>query len=301
MTKYSHQTAPTQFVEAAGVRFAYRRFGKPGGVPLVFNMHFTGTMDHWDPLVTDGLAATREVILFNNAGISSTSGKVPTSIEEMAANAVAFIKALGFAKVDVLGFSMGGFVAQALAVAEPGLVRRLILVGSGPRGGEGMATLTPEAQAAFGAKYAQPDDVWLKVFFAPSEASQAAGRAFLKRFRQRVVDRDPEIDRDVEPAQITAICKWGILRTDALDYLHEITQPTLVINGSDDVIVYTVNSLVLQQNIPNAKLILYPDSNHGSLYQYPALFVTDVTRFLDATFPFPIQEELEESWLEKSG
>src|ERR1700693_1674263 len=165
MTQHSHQTAPTQFVDAAGVRFAYRRFGTSAGVPLVLNMHFTGTMDHWDPLVTDGLAATREVILFNNAGISSTSGEVPASVEEMGANAAAFIKALGLAKVDVLGFSLGGFVAQALTVANPGLVRRLILVGTGPRGGEAMATLTPEAQAVFGATYANPDELWLGVFF----------------------------------------------------------------------------------------------------------------------------------------
>src|SRR5712671_6371749 len=140
MAQHTHHTAPTQFVDAAGIRFAYRRFGKSGGVPLVFNMHFTGTMDHWDPLVTDGLAATREVILFDNAGISSTSGETPASVEEMAANAAAFIKALGLAKVDVLGFSIGGTVAQALTIAEPGLVRRLILVGTGPRGGEGMAS-----------------------------------------------------------------------------------------------------------------------------------------------------------------
>ena len=126
MTQPSHQTAPTQFVDAAGVRFAYRRFGTSGGVPLVLNMHFTGTMDHWDPLVTDGLAATREVIPFNNAGISSTSGEVPASVEEVAVNAAAFIGALGLAKVDVLGFSLGGLVAQALTVAERGLVRRLV-------------------------------------------------------------------------------------------------------------------------------------------------------------------------------
>src|ERR1700731_5040401 len=164
---HTHQTAPTQFVNTAGVRFAYRRFGKSTGVPLVFNMHFTGTMDHWDPLVTDGLAATREVILFNNAGISSSSGEVPSSAEEMAANAAGFIKALGLAKVDVLGFSLGGFVAQALTLAYPALVRRLVLVGTGPRGGEGMATLTREAQAGFGATYANPDEVWLCVFFTP--------------------------------------------------------------------------------------------------------------------------------------
>src|SRR5258708_7690513 len=168
---HTHQTAPTQFVEANGIRFAYRRFGKSGGVPLVFNQHFTGTMDHWDPAVTDGLAATREVILFNNAGISSTSGEVPTSVEEMAVNAAAFIRALGLARVDVLGFSLGGFVAQALTVANPGLVRRLILVGTGPRGGEGMVTLTPEAQAVFAKTYPKPDGLWLCVFFTSTPAS----------------------------------------------------------------------------------------------------------------------------------
>jgi pimeloyl-ACP methyl ester carboxylesterase len=290
-TIHTHQTAPTQFVEAKGIRFAYRRFGKSGGVPLVFNMHFTGTMDHWDPLVTDGLAASREVVLFNNAGISSTSGEVPASVEEMAANAAAFIKALGLAKVDVLGFSLGGLVAQALTAATPDLVRRLILVGTGPRGGEGMATLTPEAQAVFGAAYANPDELWLRVFFTPTEASQAAGRAFLKRFRLRQEGRDPEVSEKVAPAQITAIGKWGTPRADAFDYLRKITHPTLVINGSHDVIVYTVNSLILQQNLPNAQLILYPDSNHGSQYQYPALFVADVTRFLDAVVPFPTQKD----------
>jgi pimeloyl-ACP methyl ester carboxylesterase len=289
-TAHTHQTAPTQFVEANGIRFAYRRFGKSGGVPLVFNMHFIGTMDHWDPLVTDGLAAKREVILFNNAGISSTSGEVPTSVEEMAANAAAFIKALGLAKVDILGFSLGGFVAQALTVAELGLVRRLILVGTGPRGGERMATLTPEAQAAFTKTYANPDELWLGVFFTPTEASQAAGRTFLRRFRLRQEGRDPEVSEKVAPAQITAIGKWGAPRWGAFDYLREIINPTLVINGSHDVIVYTANSLILQRNLPNAQLVLYPDSNHGSQYQYPALFVGDVTRFLAADVPFPMVE-----------
>src|ERR1700730_11591098 len=140
MIQHSHQTAPTQFVDAAGIRFAYRRFGKSGGVPLVFNMHFTGTMDHWDPLVTDGFGATREVILFNNAGISSSSEEVPTTVEEMGANASAFIKALGLKQVDVLGFSIGGFVGQEITLQAPELVRRLVLVGTGPRGGQNNAT-----------------------------------------------------------------------------------------------------------------------------------------------------------------
>lgn len=289
MSQHNHHTVPTQFVDAAGIRFAYRRFGKTGGVPLVFNMHFVGTMDHWDPLVTDGLAATREVVLFNNAGVSSTSGEVPNSVEDMASNAAAFIRALGLAKADILGFSLGGLVAQALAVGAPDLVRRLILVGTGPRGGEGMASLTPEAQAIFGAEYTNPDEVWLGAFFTPSERSQAAGRAFLKRFRLRTEDRDRDVSDRVAPAQLEALAKWGAPSTSALGYLRAITQPALVVNGSHDVLIYSVNSLILQQNLPNAQLIVYPDANHGSQYQYPKLFVDDVTRFLGAETPFPIQ------------
>ena len=290
MTRHTHQTAPTQFVEANGIRFAYRRFGKAGGAPLVFNMHFIGTMDHWDPAVTDGIAGDREVILFDNAGISLSSGEVPTSVEEMAEDAIAFVKALGLAEIDVLGFSLGGLIAQTMAIAEPKLIRRVVLVGTGPRSGEGMATLTPEAQQIFGATYENPDDLWLRVHFTPSERSQAAGRAFLRRVHLRVEDRDPDVNERVGPAQIEAIGKWGAPRADAFAYLRGLTQPALVVNGSSDVIIYTVNSLILQQNLPNAQLILYPDSNHGSQFQYPSLFVADVARFLGAETPFLTSE-----------
>jgi pimeloyl-ACP methyl ester carboxylesterase len=280
MTDHHHQTAPTQFIEANGIRFAYRRFGRPGGVPLVFNQHFTGTMDHWDPAVTDGFAGDREVILFNNAGVSSSSGKVPTSIEKMGANAVAFIKALGLTKVDVLGFSIGGFVAQEIALQAPDLVRRLVLVGTGPRGGEGMATLTPEAQEIFGATYDEPDHLWLRVHFTTSGKSQAAGREFLKRFRQRARNRDPEVNDKVAPAQLEAISEWGAPRDKPFEYLKSIRQPALVVNGGKDVIVYSVNSFILQQHLPDAELVLYPDANHGSQYQYPKRFVQQVSAFL---------------------
>ena len=282
MTEHNHQTAPTQFVEANGIRFAYRRFGNTAGVPLVFNQHFTGTMDHWDPAVTDGFAKDREVILFNNAGVSSSSGEVPTTFEKMGGNAVAFIKALGLTKVDVLGFSIGGFVAQEITLQAPDLVRRLVLVGTGPRGGEGMTTLTPEAQEIFGASYDEPDHLWLHVHFTRSEQSQAAGREFLKRFRLRSENRDPEVNEKVAPAQIEAIAKWGAPQEKPFEYLKSIRQPTLVVNGGKDVIIYSVNSFILQQHLPNAQLILYPDANHGSQYQYPELFVRHVSMFLSA-------------------
>jgi pimeloyl-ACP methyl ester carboxylesterase len=276
MTQHNHQTAPTQFVEANNIRFAYRRFGKTGGAPLVFNQHFRGTMDYWDPAITDGLARNREVILFNNAGVSSSSGKVPTSFQEMGANAIAFIKALGPTQVDVLGFSIGGMVAQEITAQAPDLVRRLILVGTGPRGAD---MSTSKSAEIFAGAYDPPEHLWLAVHFSPSASSRAAGLAFLKRKLLRQ-DRDPEVSEEAAAAQREAIGKYIAPVEGVLDYLKRIPQPALIVQGSNDVIIPTVNSYVLQQNLPNAKLILYPDANHGSFYQYPQLFVSDADRFL---------------------
>jgi pimeloyl-ACP methyl ester carboxylesterase len=284
MKTYTAITVPTQFVEANGIRFAYRRWGKPGGIPLVFNQHFTGNLDNWDPAVVDGLTPEREVILFNNAGIASSTGEVPSTFAGMARNAGAFIDALGLKQIDLLGFSIGGMVAQQIVIDRPELIRKLILIGTAPRNldaGNGEGHITPETASIFGAAYNPPENLWLKVFFTDSEASQAAGRAFLKRYLSRTENRDASISEKVAPAQIAAVGEWGAQPGERFTYLKNIHHPTLVVSGNHDVIVYTVNSLHLVQNLPNAKLILYPDSNHGSWYQNHEEFVSEANRFLN--------------------
>ena len=280
MTQYAHDTAPTQFVEAGGIRFAYRRFGTPERTPIVFFQHFMGNLDDHDPALSDGFATDREVILFNNTGVASTSGLVPETIEQMATDATRFIEALGLATVDLVGHSMGGLVAQQLAIQRPDLVRRLVLVGTGPRGGERIGQLPPETAALFGLTYPRQEDMWLPILFAPSDISQKLGRDYVDRIVARK-DRDEAFSEQSVIAQRTAIGTYGAAKDPAYRILKSITGPVLVVNGTDDTVIPTINSYILQQFLPNAQLVIYPDANHGAHFQYPALFLKHARLFLD--------------------
>jgi len=274
---YMHVTAPTQYVEANGIRFAHRRFGKETGVPLLFMQHFRGGMDNWDPAITDGFAKGRPVILFNNAGVASSSGETPSTIEAMAEYAADFVNALGLSQVDLLGFSIGGYVAQALSLQRPKLVRCLMLVGTGPRGGE---PTTDSLQRARTLPEGGLED-FLYLFFSPSASSQAAGRAFWERRHLRKNDVDPPSSPQTMKAQAAAFTEWLQARGERFSELKGITQPALVVNGNRDIMIPTINSFTLSQHIPNAQLIIYPDSGHGSLFQYPDLFLFHARKFLD--------------------
>ena len=280
MTEFTHDTAPTQYAEGGGIRFAYRRFGMPERPPLVFFQHFMGTLDDHDPALSDAFASDREVILFDNAGVASSSGTVPGTIEAMARDAITFIDALGLNTVDLVGHSMGGLVAQEVALGRPDLVRRLVLVGTGPRGGEGLGALPAWVAELFTRKYERQEDMWLPILFAPTGSSQAAGRAYIERITARA-DRDMPFSDQSVSAQRAALAAYGAAKDPAYAHLKGLRLPVLVVNGSDDIVIPTINSYILQQFLPDAELILYPDANHGSHFQYPELFVRHARIFLD--------------------
>jgi len=274
-------TAPTQILETSKEKYAYRRFGPRNGTPLLFLQHFTGTLDNWDPFVTDPLAATHDVILFDNAGVGRSSGTVPSSMAGMAAHALAFLDGLGIKTCDVLGFSLGGMVAQQMALDRPTSIRKLILAGTAPRGGEDIMHLD---KPSIGPHLQNPNlkgyEVLQKIFFAPTETSQAAGKAFIGRLMLRQQDRDPQPSPDVAPAQIAAFRDWEQMKKQSFADLKEIRQPALIVNGVRDEMVPIRNSYLLAENLPNAVLLTYPDAGHGGIFQWHESFTKQAAAFL---------------------
>ncbi|WP_043665187.1 alpha/beta fold hydrolase [Streptomyces xylophagus] len=273
----SYAKAPARTVSAGGVTYAYRELGPKGGIPVVFFVHLAATLDNWDPRIVDPVAKGRHVIAFDNRGVGASTGQVPDSVEAMADDAYAFVRALGYDKIDVFSFSLGGMVAQALVVKHPGLVRKLVLTGTGPKGGKDMdkvarvtywdilrATLTRSDPKEF-------------LFFNRNATGKPAARAFVNRLKERTVDRDAEIKTKAFQTQLKAIKKWG---RSAPDDLSSITQPTLIANGDNDRMVPSVLSEDLHRRIKGSELIIYPDSGHGGIFQYHDRFAPVAVEFL---------------------
>jgi pimeloyl-ACP methyl ester carboxylesterase len=276
---HTHETVPTSFIDVKGTRFAYRSFGKNTGIPVIFLQHFTGTMDNWDPAVTNELAKNHPVILFDNKGVGSSDGNTPESVAEMAKDAFDFIDALGYEKVDLLGFSLGGFIAQNLAENHPGLVRKLILAGTGPKGSEGLNELLNVVGSGM---VDGPAKVLRNIFFTKTTLGREAGEQFLLRLQSRKEGRDiPASDATVH-AQAKAIITFGYEADTTHQQLRNIKQPVLIVNGTEDLIVPSLNSFTLSQHLVNSKLILWSDSGHGGLFQYHQDFVNEAEAFLAA-------------------
>jgi pimeloyl-ACP methyl ester carboxylesterase len=269
----------TEYVDVSGTRIAYRCFGADTrSRPLLFMQHYYGNMDHWDPSVTNGFARDRKVFLFSYQGVGLSEGVSPDSVEDLATVTAAFIEALGLRKVDILGFSLGGMIAQELCLRDLPFVDRVILLSTGPRGGEGM-----EFAELDGGRPPESEEDWLAAFFTQSESSQQAGREFIARTKLRTSDRDLPPSKTVAQNQLMAIRGWG-KQTSGERYadLNRIKHPTLVVTGLRDVVLPAINSFILADKIPNAYLIAYPDSGHGAYAQYHDLFVKQTSLFLDA-------------------
>jgi pimeloyl-ACP methyl ester carboxylesterase len=277
---YSH--LPNKLARAAnGIDYAYRDTGPNagGGVPLVLFQHFRGNLDSWDPALIDALAAARRVVTFDNAGVGGSSGTTPDTVEQMAHDAIAFIAAMDFAQVDLLGFSIGSFVAQQVALTRPGIVRRLILASAAPQGAAGMHGWAADVIGAVGTPQTSPEE-YIGVFFARSPASRQAGQEALRRMYARTQDRDTATNWATREAQYDAVCTWGIPNHALLQRLGSLQMPVFVANGDSDPMILPHYSYLLAGLIPQASVKIYPDAAHGFLFQHHADFAADVEAFL---------------------
>ncbi|MGW3959988.1 alpha/beta fold hydrolase [Amycolatopsis sp. NPDC005003] len=275
ITRY--QDAPTKTIDVNGVTYAYRQLGPDGGTPVIFLNHLAAVLDNWDPRVVDGIAAHHRVITFDNRGVGASTGTTPKSIQAMAADAVTFIRALGLTEVDILGFSMGGMVAQVIAQQEPQLIRRLILAGTGPAGGEGIKNVTKLSHLDTVRGLFTFQDPKQFLFFTRTANGRRAGKEFLARLKERTNDRDKAIALKSYFAQLAAIHKWGLEKPSDLSV---VKVPVLVANGDNDRMVPTENSTDLARRLPNAELVIYPDGGHGGIFQYHEEFVPQALEFL---------------------
>jgi len=269
--------APTRTLSVGGVEFAYRELGPSTGVPVVFLTHLAAVLDNWDPRVVDGIARKRRVITFDNRGVGASSGSTPRTIEEMARDAVSFIGALGLDQVDLFGFSMGGMIAQVIAQQQPQLVRKLILAGTGPAGGEGIDKVTRITYLDTARGLLTRQDPKQFLFFTRTPNGRRAGKQFLARLQERTSDRDTAISIRSFRAQLKAIHRWGQQQPADLASIH---QPVLVMNGESDRMVPSNNTVDLDRRLPNSQLVLYPDAGHGGVFQFHQDFVRRALAFL---------------------
>ncbi len=265
-------------VNVGGTEFSYRKLGSSKDtIPVIFLNHLSATMDDCDPKIIDELATKHNVIIFDNRGIGSTGGVTPITVAEMATDAIAFIKAIGYQKVDLFGFSLGGFISQEILLREPQLVRKAILAGTGPAGGEGISKMTPVVvkDVMKGTFTFRNEKYYL--FFNNNEIGNKAAKSYLKRLKERTENRGKKLKLKHLAHQLKAIKNWGL---QAPQDLSKIKQPVLIVNGEDDKMVPSSNSLVLKKNIPNSEVILYKDSGHGGIFQYNEAFVNSALKFL---------------------
>jgi pimeloyl-ACP methyl ester carboxylesterase len=274
----TYSRTPTDVVRAAnGTAFAYRRVGDRGGTPLILANYFAANLDDWDPVIVDGLAADRDVITFDYPGIGRSTGATAANVSESAVDCIGFLRALGLTTVDFLGFSLGGMVAQQIASSHPEMLRRMILCGTGPRGGEKMTFDELSAD-----ELDDPVALLLNAFFTSSDAGQTAGHAYLDRLRRRGADRDAPVTTGAAAAQLRAIRDWGqIPTTDRYAMLSAIRQPTLIVHGTKDVVVDSVNAVILEQNLSDATLLMLPDASHGAQSQHSEVFLANARLFLN--------------------